>query len=168
MKWLLSFSGCLGNSFSEEEEDFDLRYFAAQLKWESNMSHIKKITAFFTLTVLVLLINIPATKADNSNIPGEYESLYHRLLEQKQRHLDDRADSIRNLNMADSWISQLDKAMISSPTAMRQRLMVQRVRMQGVKDEYQKDLNFEESQLTAIEKDLAWLEGEMKHFACMK
>lgn len=131
---------------------------------------IKKRTTQSSIILFAYLwLSLPvAMVADNSTIPDEYESLYHHLLEQKQRYLDDRADSIRNLAKSESWISQADKTMKSSSVLIRQKLISSRAYLESLRDQYRKDLDFEEEQLQNIEKDLTWLEAEMKHLACMK
>jgi hypothetical protein len=37
----------------------------------------------------------------------------------------------------------------------------------SLEDKFHRDLNYEEEQLQNVEKDLAWIEGEMKHFAVL-
>lgn len=118
------------------------------------------IISFFWLGLPTIVL------ADNSHVPDEYEAAYHKLLEKRQHLMDDRADSIRNLNQCDSWLNQIDKALQTySPLLNRQNLISSRSYILTLKDKFHKDLDYEEGALQSIEKDLAWLEGEMKHFA---
>lgn len=107
--------------------------------------------------------------ADGALIPHEYEASYHQLLEQRQRFQDDRARSERNLVQCDSWIKQIDRGMQTlSPTMSRERLLASRTYLMNLRDKFYKDLAYQNQALLNIEKDLAWVEGEMKHYACMK
>lgn len=126
------------------------------------------ILAIFSIFCCCLLLGQQAAFADNSNIPGEYEAAYHKLLERKQHLMDDRADSVKNLDQCESWIAQIDKA-LSAPSTLiaRQKLQASKTYILSLEDRFHKDLNYEEEQLKNVEKDLAWIEGEMKHFAVL-
>lgn len=130
---------------------------------------MKKI-AVLNLIVLVLTFVFPVVvNADNLNIPGGYQAAYHHLLEQRQNLMNDRATSIRNLSQCDSWLVQIDKALVSyTSTVNRERLMSSRSYIAALKDKLQRSLDYQQRQILNTDKDLAWLETEMKHFACMK
>ncbi len=124
---------------------------------------------FCFLFALMWSFSSVSALADNSHIPDEYESSYHHLLQQRQHLMDDRADSIRNLSLCDSWIAQCDKAVASASSAFnRQKLLSSRAYLIGYRDQLRKNLDSQEMALHNLEKDLAWVEGEMKHFACME
>jgi hypothetical protein len=124
--------------------------------------------ALFAFLFSCLLLSNQAVFADNSHIPDEYESAYHHLLERKQHLMDDRADSIKNLEQCDSWLAQIDKA-ISAPNSAiaRQKLQASRTYIMSLEDKFHRDLQYEEASLQNVEKDLAWVEAEMKHFAVL-
>ncbi|MBX9690653.1 MAG: hypothetical protein K2X27_28315 [Candidatus Obscuribacterales bacterium] len=124
----------------------------------------RRIKNWLLITLLYLLLLPVAALAENGN---EYEGAYHHLLEQRQRLLDDRAATIRNLNQCDSWLVQVDKALAYSPALNRQKLMASRSSLLSYRDKLRSDYAFQESSLHNLEKDLAWIEGEMKHLACM-
>lgn len=130
----------------------------------------KHLVLKLTLLLATFVVACPIeANADNLNIPGGYESAYHHLLEQRQHLMDDKAISVRNLVQVDSWLLQIDKALISySPLLNRQKLLSSRTYILTLRDKFRKNLDYQESSLQHIDKDLAWLEGEMKHFACMK
>jgi hypothetical protein len=69
------------------------------------------VVAIVIFLCSTFILGSHAAFADNSHIPDEYESAYHKLLERKQHLMDDRADSIKNLEQCESWIAQIDKAL---------------------------------------------------------
>ena len=144
---------------------------AANLYFVAPIHHHMKKQILIVIVVLAALFPQLAI-ADNLNIPHGYESAYHHLLEQRQRLMDDRATVVRNLTQCESWLVQIDKALIvntsSSVLLNRQKLLSSRSYLLGWRDKLRGDLAYKDMSLHNVEKDLAWLEGEMKHLACMK
>lgn len=133
-------------------------------------SKMKTKTTIQILAVCMAALLQPCAQADNLNIPHGYESAYHHLLEQRQHLMDDKAASSRNLTQCESWLVQIDKALIiyNSPVLNRQKLLSSRAYILTLRDKLKSELAYKDMQLHNVDKDLAWLEGEMKHFACMK
>lgn len=131
-----------------------------------------KRTKTLTISQIIFALSIllfPAASFASGELSKEYESSYHHLLEQEQRLLDDRANAIRNLNQCDSWLNQIDKALLNfSPSLNRQKLISSRSLLLNMKDKFQKDLDYCNSSLHNIDKDIAWVEAEMKHLAAMR
>ena len=118
---------------------------------------------------VILTFVCPLSALADNNIPSSYEAAYHNLLGKKQRLMDDRADSIRNLNQVDSWLKQVDRALTANYSMVdRQKLLSSRSYLLDLKIKHQKNFDYQVIQLQNVDKDLAWIEGEMKHFACMK
>lgn len=124
--------------------------------------------AIFVFLITCMLVQTHAACADNSHIPDEYESAYHHLLERKQHLMEDRAESIKNIEQCESWLTQVDKAISAPGSAIaRQKLQASRTYIMSLEDKFHRDLNYEEQSLLTVEKDLAWIESEMKHFAVL-
>ena len=128
-----------------------------------NGKRSKSLILICSAFISLMVATIPPSSA------AGYEMVYHQLLERKQRLMNDRAVSIRNLNQCDSWLKQIDKALLTfSPALNRQSLINSRTYLMNLKDKIYKDLTYQDSTLLGVDKDLAWVESEMKHYACMK
>lgn len=136
---------------------------------KSRRSNIRLIIKSALAVAAIFSLPAGAAFADSANVSYEYQSNYNQLLAQRQRVMDNRAIAIRNLTQCDSWLKQIDNALKSnSPVLDPQKLMSSRTFLLNMRAKFQKDLDFSELSLVNVNKDLAWLEGEMKHFAAMR
>lgn len=129
----------------------------------------KKTGVLVLIAISSMSCLAPEAAAETHLARGEYESAYKKLLERRQRFLDDRAKSIRNLTQVDSWLNQINKGLMSYSfsDANRLQLITTRAYLMSYRDRVRKEMDFQDTSLRSLEKDLAWIELEMKHIACM-
>ena len=135
------------------------------------MSKSKKRIIFQAALAVVAIFAIPTVSAiaDSASVSYEYQANYNQLLGQRQRLMDNRAIAIRNLTQCDSWLKQIDNALKANSQVLDpQKLLSSRTFLLNMRVKFQKDLDYAELSIVNVNKDLAWLEGEMKHFAAMR
>ncbi len=136
---------------------------------EMKMMRNLRVVICAAMLLIAALICCLSANADEGYLTKAFHADHQKLLQLKQQTLNDKAASVRNLNICDSWLKDCDIALVTLPSGIdRQNLLASKSVILKYKDQNQKDLDTEESLLLNLDNRLAWIEGEINRFSNMQ